>query len=232
MWRQWLVAEGIGHAALGDVGRYCGRCISFGLDADGVSGRPVAARDRYPGTWLQIYGCHECSTDPGQMASALVLLVDLAKGAAAVVMARWLYAWLLGDPTISAPDLLGTDPAKAWGVLVAGIAVLLGHGRSVWLNFTGGKSAATGLGVLLAMTPVTGLVAALVWAIVLATTRIVSLSSILAACAGIVLAIGLGQPFQYLLLVVAGGVYVIARHAANIQRLLNGTEPRLGHKAS
>jgi glycerol-3-phosphate acyltransferase PlsY len=168
----------------------------------------------------------------GKWPALFVLLVDLAKGAAAVVMARCLYAWLLGDPTIAAPDLSGTDPTEAWGVLIAGFAVLLGHGRSVWLNFTGGKSAATGLGVLLAMTPVIGLVVALVWAIVLATTRIVSLSSILAACAGIVLAVGLGQPFQYLLLVVAGGVYVIVRHAANIQRLLNGTEPRLGHKAS
>jgi acyl phosphate:glycerol-3-phosphate acyltransferase len=168
----------------------------------------------------------------GKWPALLVLLVDLAKGAAAVILARWLYAWFLSDPTISAPQLLGMENLEAWSVLVAGVAVLLGHGRSVWLNFTGGKSAATGLGVLLAMTPVMGLVVALVWTAVLAVTRVVSLSSILAACAGIVLAVGLGLPFPYLLLLIAGGGYVIVRHATNIQRLLNGTEPRLGQKAS
>ena len=94
-----------------------------------------------------------------------------------------------------------------WAVCLAGIAVLLGHSRSIWLNFKGGKSAATGLGVLLAMSWPVGLGAATVFGLVLAMAQIVSLSS---------------------MLVIAGGIYVIVRHRANIQRLLTGTEPRLG----
>jgi glycerol-3-phosphate acyltransferase PlsY len=99
------------------------------------------------------------------------------------------------------------------------------------LNFTGGKSAATGLGVLLAMSWPVGLGAATVFGVVLAIARIVSLSSILAALAAIVLICGLEQPLPYRLLVIAGGIYVIVRHRANIQRLLVGTEPRLGRSA-
>jgi glycerol-3-phosphate acyltransferase PlsY len=96
------------------------------------------------------------------------------------------------------------------------------------LNFSGGKSAATGLGVLLAMSWPVGLGAATVFGAVLAIFRIVSLSSILAAFAAIVLICGLEQPLPYRLLVIAGALYVILCHRANIQRLLAGTEPRLG----
>jgi len=58
--------------------------------------------------------------------------------------------------------------------------------------------------------------------------RIVSLSSMLAALTAIILVCGFEQPLAYRLLVIAGGIYVIVRHRANIQRLLVGTEPRLG----
>jgi glycerol-3-phosphate acyltransferase PlsY len=63
---------------------------------------------------------------------------------------------------------------------------------------------------------------------VLAIFRIVSLSSILGSLAAIVLICGLEHPLPYRLLVIAGSSYVIVRHRANIQRLLAGTEPRLG----
>ncbi len=109
--------------------------------------------------------------------------------------------------------------------------MLLGHGRSVWLNFTGGKSVATGLGVLLAMSWPVGLGAAMVFGVALAGFRIVSLSSMLAALTAIALICGLEQPLPYRLLVIAGGIYVIARHRTNIRRLLAGTEPRLGKVA-
>jgi glycerol-3-phosphate acyltransferase PlsY len=105
---------------------------------------------------------------------------------------------------------------------------LLGHSRSIWLNFAGGKSAATGLGVLLAMSWPVGLGAATIFGIVLAIARVVSLSSMLAALTAIVLVCGFEQPLPYRLMVIAGGIYVIVRHRANIQRLLAGTEPRLG----
>jgi len=96
------------------------------------------------------------------------------------------------------------------------------------LNFTGGKSAATGLGVLLAMSWPVGLGATAVFAAVLAASRIVSLSSILAAVTAIILVRVLELPFAYQLLVMAGGVYVVVLHRANIRRLLAGTEPRVG----
>jgi glycerol-3-phosphate acyltransferase PlsY len=114
---------------------------------------------------------------------------------------------------------------------LAGLAALLGHSRSIWLNFTGGKSAATGLGVLLAISWPVGLGAAAVVGLSLAVFRIVSLSSMLGALTAIALICGLPQPLPYRLLVIAGSVYVIVRHRANIQRLLARTEPRLGQGA-
>jgi acyl phosphate:glycerol-3-phosphate acyltransferase len=81
---------------------------------------------------------------------------------------------------------------------------------------------------MLAMSWPVGLGAAAAFGVVLATVRIVSLSSMLAALTAIALVWTLEQPMPYRLLVMAGGIYVIVRHRANIQRLLAGTEPRLG----
>lgn len=167
----------------------------------------------------------------GPWPALIVLLVDVAKGAVAVVFVKWLLFWLFTQSTISVPTAIDLQNLESWGVFAAGLAALLGHGRSIWLHFTGGKSAATGLGVLLAMSPAVGLGAALVFGAVLGTSRIVSLSSILAALAALALVLGLDQPLPYRMLVIAGGVYVIMRHVANIRRLLAGSEPRLGQKA-
>lgn len=158
----------------------------------------------------------------GKWPALAVLLVDVLKGVAAIVFARWLYASLTPPPALDAHAWL------PWAVSLAGLAALLGHGRSIWLNFTGGKSAATGLGVLLAISWPTGLGAAILFGLVLAFFRIVSLSSMLAALTAITLICILEQPLPDRLLVIAGGAYVIVRHRANIQRLLAGTEPRLG----
>jgi acyl phosphate:glycerol-3-phosphate acyltransferase len=166
------------------------------------------------------------------MAALAVLVVDVLKGVAAIVFARWFYPWVFTLPSVTPPAAL--DPQTfvpiwvPWAVCLAGLAVLLGHGRSIWLNFTGGKSAATGLGVLLALSWPVGLGAAAMFGVVLAVFRVVSLGSILAALTAIALICGLEQPLPYRLLVIAGSIYVIVRHRANIQRLLAGTEPRLG----
>jgi glycerol-3-phosphate acyltransferase PlsY len=74
--------------------------------------------------------------------------------------------------------------------------------------------------------------AAAVFGIVLTIVRIVSLSSMLAALTAIVLVFGFDHPLPYRLLVIAGALYVILRHRANIQRLLAGTEPRLGQSTA
>jgi glycerol-3-phosphate acyltransferase PlsY len=160
----------------------------------------------------------------GKWPALAVLLVDVLKGAAAIVFARWFYTL----PSVTPPTALDLQTWVPWAVCLAGLAVLMGHSRSIWLNFTGGKSAATGLGVLLAMSWPVGLGAATAFGVVLAIFRIVSFSSMLAALTAIALIWALEQPLPYRLLVMAGGIYVIARHRANIQRLLAGTEPRLG----
>jgi glycerol-3-phosphate acyltransferase PlsY len=164
----------------------------------------------------------------GRWPALAVLLVDMLKGAGAIVFARWFFRWLAAMPSVTPPMALDLAAWAPWAVCLAGFAALLGHSRSIWLNFTGGKSAATGLGVLLALSWPVGLGAAAVFALVLAIFRIVSLSSILAALTAIALVCGLPQPAPYRLLVIAGGIYVVLRHRANIQRLLAGTEPRLG----
>lgn len=165
----------------------------------------------------------------GNWPALAVLIIDVLKGAAAILAARWLCPWVATELSAPTTDLQVWMP---WAVCLAGIAALLGHGRSIWLNFTGGKSAATGLGVLLAMSWPVGLGAAIVFGIVLALARIVSLSSMLAAVTAIILVGGFAHPWPYRLLVIAGGIYVIIRHRANIQRLLAGTEPRLGQNSA
>lgn len=164
----------------------------------------------------------------GKWPALVVLIADVLKGVAAILVARSFCPWLSTEFSSTPTTAFDLQMWVPWPVCLAGIAVLLGHSRSIWLNFTGGKSAATGLGVLLAMSWPMGLGAATAFGIVLAVTRIVSLSSILAALTAIVLVCAFEHPLPYRLLVIGGGIYVIVRHRANIQRLLARTEPRLG----
>ncbi|WP_204139653.1 glycerol-3-phosphate 1-O-acyltransferase PlsY [Halomicronema sp. CCY15110] len=159
----------------------------------------------------------------GKAAGIAVLLIDLCKGLLAVLMVQGLLTASYADQStwLSTVD---------WWITGAGGLAILGHSRSVWLNWTGGKSAATGLGVLLALYWPAGLGAAAVFAVALGCSRIVSLSSIMAALAAVVFMVVFQQPWPYLLLAIAGSLYVILRHRTNIQRLLEGTEPRLGSR--
>ena len=159
----------------------------------------------------------------GKGAGIAVLVIDLLKGVAAVQLAGPLLTTLTG--ALSLPPLGAST--VAWVITLAGLCALLGHSRSIWLNFTGGKSAATGLGVLLALAWPVGLGAALVFIVTFALSRIVSLGSILAALSAPVVMLILQQPLPFCLLAAAGGAYVVLRHRSNISRLLAGTEPRL-----
>jgi glycerol-3-phosphate acyltransferase PlsY len=159
----------------------------------------------------------------GKEAGIAVLLVDLCKGLLAVLTVQWVLTASYAD----LPVWLETVP---WWMTGAGLLAILGHSRSVWLNWTGGKSAATGLGILLALYWPAGLGAAAVFAVTLGLSRIVSLGSITAALASVVLMVVFQQPLPYILLAIAGSLYVILRHRTNIQRLLAGTEPRLGSR--
>src|SRR5215470_403763 len=70
----------------------------------------------------------------GKWPAVAVLLIDILKGAAAIVFAGWFYPWLYTVTPPAAPDPQSFVP---WAVCLAGLAALLGHGRSIWLNFTG-----------------------------------------------------------------------------------------------
>lgn len=161
----------------------------------------------------------------GKGAAIAVLLIDLLKGLLAVLLAIALW------PAI---DVLAplAPPWQAWITMLAGLMAIVGHSKSVWINFTGGKSAASGLGVLIGLAWPVALGAVVAFGLTLALSRIVSLGSIAAAIATMVLMVATGQPLPYIVLGILGAGYVILRHRGNIDRLLAGTEPRLGQQSS
>ena len=160
----------------------------------------------------------------GKGPALAVLLVDILKGVAAIALVRWLTTSL----PVAPPGWSDSQTWGAWAVAAAGIAALVGHSRPVWLQF----SVAVGLGVMLALAWPAALGALAVFALAIAVARIVSLGSILAASAAIVLILVMDYPFAYRVLIVAGGLYVIGRHHANIRRLFQRTEPRIGQTSS
>lgn len=153
----------------------------------------------------------------GKGPAAIVFGVDIAKGVLAV--------WLAGTIALQPTGFSEYMPVlQCWG----GGMALLGHSRPIWLNFQGGKSVATGLGVLFALNWMIGLSAFGCFGLMLALFRIVSVGSIVAALSVNGLMWGLGQPLAYKIFALLGGGYVIWRHKGNIQRLLAGQEPRIG----
>lgn len=152
----------------------------------------------------------------GKGPALAVFLVDVLKGAAAVLLAKTFL-----------------DPFGV-GVVLAGLAALAGHIWPVWLGWKGGKAVATGLGMLLGLTWPVGLACFGIFLAVLSLSRIVSLSSVVAALALPLLMLGwfadqgLGLRWPYLGLALLTTMLVLWRHRSNIKRLLAGTEPRLG----
>lgn len=164
----------------------------------------------------------------GKGPGALVLGVDCLKGVLAICLVYWWFQFAPGHNLL--PETVNSQIWQPWIVILAGIAGILGHSKSIFLGFTGGKSVATSLGILFAMNWQVALVTLATFAVVVAISRIVSLSSICGAIAASLAIIALKQPLPYILFGVMGGLYVIWRHSANIQRLLAGTEPKVGQK--
>jgi acyl phosphate:glycerol-3-phosphate acyltransferase len=149
----------------------------------------------------------------GPLPGILTLLLDGAKGAAAVFLA----ARFTGD-------------SAAW-MTIAGIAALVGHCFPVWLRFRGGKGVATAAGMFLALCPPAALSAIAVFVLVAVFSRFVSLGSIAAAAAMPLLIYLLWAPHHAPPLSVTFGAFtaamiVVYKHDANIQRLVEGREPR------
>ncbi|MGF1519568.1 MAG: glycerol-3-phosphate 1-O-acyltransferase PlsY [Nodosilinea sp.] len=162
----------------------------------------------------------------GKGPAIAVLLIDLLKGLLAVLLATAVWPQILALAPALAPDW------RPWLLMLAGLVAMVGHSKSVWIGFTGGKSAASGLGVLLGLAWPVALGAVAAFSITLALSRIVSLGSIAAAIATMILMIATGQPLPYIVLGGLAALYVILRHRSNIERLRLGTEPRLGQQSS
>ena len=147
---------------------------------------------------------------------AVVLLADIAKGAVPVVLAL----------------VISDEP---WVVAVTGLAAAIGHDWPVYAGFHGGRGVATSYGAALAMSPLPALALLPVGIAVVATTRIMSLMSLLAPVLAIVFvvlaAVGY-HPWAYAVYAVIAAAQVVILHRENVQRLLAGTEPRLGEGGS
>jgi glycerol-3-phosphate acyltransferase PlsY len=155
----------------------------------------------------------------GTSAAAGVFVLDVAKGVAAVLLARLIFA---------------DDPMVEWAAAIAGLAAIVGHNWSVFIGFTGGRGVATSAGALGAMSIWTIVILAPIVAIVIWRSRYVSLGSIVGALgapliAAVLAGIGAsGVPAVGYAL--ASGLLVTAAHADNIGRLRAGTERKIGSR--
>ena len=148
----------------------------------------------------------------GKKGGIIVLLFDLLKGVI--------------------PTLIGYYIGGMNFAFVCGICALLGHIFPVWLKFKGGKGAATAIGVMFVVSPLSALITILAWLLTLLITRIVSLSTIVATVVLDIAVLILHYDIYYSLPVLFASVLVIYRHKDNIKRLLNGTEYRFDRKVS
>lgn len=142
----------------------------------------------------------------------IVMLLDALKGALPVVCTA-LFATALSE----------------YGVLpvVAAVCAILGHSKSVFLEFTGGKSVATGVGTLVALNWQAGLIIAAVWSIVTWVSKYVSLGSIVALAIAPIVMLFLHAPVAYIVYALIAAIYVIYLHRENIKRLKNGNENKV-----
>ena len=174
------------------------------------------------GRWLKDIDLRQCGSgstgatnvlrNVGKGPALVVFLLDVGKGALAVLRAK---SFELND----------------WVQVLAGLAALAGHIWPVWLGWKGGKAVATGLGMFLGLAWPVGLACFGLFMAVISISRIVSLSSVVAAIGLPVLMLISGSSSAYLVVSLVASVLVLWRHRSNIERLIAGTEPRIGQKA-
>ena len=174
------------------------------------------------GRWLKGIDLRQCGSgstgatnvlrNMGKAPALVVFLLDVGKGALAVLLAK---SFGLND----------------WVQVLAGLAALAGHIWPVWLGWKGGKAVATGLGMFLGLAWPVGLACFGLFMAVISISRIVSLSSVVAAIGLPVLMVLAGANGASISVSVVASVMVLWRHRSNIERLIAGTEPRIGSKA-
>jgi glycerol-3-phosphate acyltransferase PlsY len=166
----------------------------------------------------------------GKKAAAAVVALDLSKGVLAVVLAGLLFNG----------EYLRAGVTSMWWLarsapVLAALAAIVGHKWSIFLRFQGGRGVATFFGGLLALCPAAALFGGEVLFLGAGLTRYASLGSISGAVAAYAILVPLtilnGFPLEFLAYALAGAVFIIAVHRDNINRLLSGTERKLGEKA-
>lgn len=142
----------------------------------------------------------------------LVMILDAIKGALPVVLAK-----------------LFATVGVAFGIapVIAAIAVIIGHSKSVFLQFKGGKSVASGVGTILALNWIVGLIIALVWGVITYTTKYVSVGSIIALIVSPFVMYFLDAPIAYVAYCTLGAIYIVYLHRENIKRLIQGNENKV-----
>jgi acyl phosphate:glycerol-3-phosphate acyltransferase len=166
----------------------------------------------------------------GKTAGTLVLLVDAMKGWLAVSVAPRLASRIYG---LATPDISTIEYLQ----IIAGVMVILGHNYTCWLKFKGGKGIATTAGVLAALIPLTFVASLSTWIIVCLLTRYVSVASIAAAVMLPVATLLVhvftrleGYDLRMIIVALVMGGLAIYKHKGNIERLMNGTENKIGGK--
>jgi len=148
----------------------------------------------------------------GKGAGLVAFVLDAAKGAVAALIAQ----------------RAGLGPTQA---ALAAVAAIIGHMYPVWLRFQGGKGVATGAGAFLPLAPIATVVALVVFALTLALTRYVSLGSMLGSVALAVSAAVMGASRPVVIAAALMAALIVWKHRANIRRLADGTESRIGRRA-
>lgn len=142
----------------------------------------------------------------------IVMILDAIKGILPVILAA-MFATFKSE--------FGIPP------VIAAIGVILGHSKSLFLNFKGGKSVATGVGTIIALNWQVGLIIAAIWGAVTYFTKYVSVGSIIAVICAPLLMFHFQMPGMYVLYCVVGAIYIIYLHRENIKRLLKGEENKV-----
>ena len=142
----------------------------------------------------------------------ITLLLDALKGALPVILAKVFATVFTG---------IGLLP------VLAAVAVILGHSKSVFLKFTGGKSVASGVGTILALNWQVGLIIAAIWGVITYTSKYVSLGSIIALALSPFIMFFMDAPVAYVGYCTLGAVYIIYLHRSNIKRLIKGEENKV-----